>query len=180
MSTYQFSYTSIEGNPVNLSEYENKVLLIVNVASKCGFTPQYKALEELYQKYNKQGLEIIGFPCDQFGGQEPGTEQEIIEFCTLNYGVTFPLSQKVDVRDSGAIPLYKYLTSQKDFEGFGEGEKAAFMEQFLKEKYQDGYADNQIKWNFTKFLIGKNGEVVARYEPTTEPESIAPYIEKLL
>ena len=179
MSIYKFSYTSISGKPINLSEYKGKVLLIVNVASKCGFTPQYKALEELYGRYKAQGFEIIGFPCDQFGGQEPGTEAEIIEFCSLNYGVTFPLSEKAEVRDAGAIPLYQYLTAQKSFEGF-TGEKAEFMEKFLKEKYQDGYADDQIKWNFTKFLIGKDGEVVARYEPTAEPESIAAEIEKLL
>jgi glutathione peroxidase len=180
MSVHNFSYTSIEGVPVDLSKYEGKVLLIVNVASKCGFTPQYKALEELYKRYKTQGLEIIGFPCNQFGGQEPGTEKEIIEFCSLNYGVTFPLSGKVDVREEGAIPLYQYLTTQKGFKGFGEGDKAKFMENFLKEKYQDGYNDSQIKWNFTKFLIGKNGEVFDRYEPTTEPESIATDIEKLL
>ncbi|GHU49637.1 glutathione peroxidase [Clostridia bacterium] len=180
MSIHKFSYTSISGEPVNLSEYDGKVILIVNVASKCGFTPQYKALEELYKKYKEQGFEIIGFPCDQFGGQEPGTEEEIVNFCSLNYGVTFPLSAKVEVREEGAIPLYQYLTAQKPFQGFFEGEKAQFMETFLKEKYQDGYTDSQIKWNFTKFLIDKNGEVVARYEPTVEPESIAAEIEKLL
>jgi glutathione peroxidase len=180
MSIYTFNYTSIAGQPVSLSEYSGKVLLIVNVASKCGFTPQYEGLEALYKRYKEQGFEIIGFPCDQFGGQEPGTEQEIAEFCSINYGVTFPLSGKVEVREDGAIPLYKYLTAQKSFEGFGEGERAQFMENFLKEKYQDGYTDSQIKWNFTKFLIGKDGEVVTRYEPTAEPQAIAADIEKLL
>jgi glutathione peroxidase len=180
MPVYEFSYTSIEGKRISLSEYSGKVLLIVNVASKCGFTPQYKGLEELYKRYKGKGFEIIGFPCDQFGGQEPGTEKEIVEFCSINYGVTFPLSEKVKVREDGAIALYKYLTAQKSFMGFGSGEKAQFMEKFLKEKYKNGYTDNQIKWNFTKFLIDKNGEVTARFEPTAEPENIASDIEKLL
>jgi glutathione peroxidase len=180
MSIYEFGYTSISGESVQLSDYEGKVLLLVNVASKCGFTPQYKALEEIYEKHTEQGFEIIGFPCDQFGGQEPGTEEEIVEFCSVNYGVKFPLSKKVNVRDENATELYQYLTSQTSFEGFGEGERAEFLENFLKEKYQDGYSDSQIKWNFTKFLIGKDGEIVKRYEPTVTPESIEGEIEALL
>ncbi|MDR0886893.1 MAG: glutathione peroxidase [Clostridiales Family XIII bacterium] len=180
MSVYDFSYTSIEGEPVNLSDYAGKVLLIVNVASKCGFTPQYKALEELYEKYSSQGFEIIGFPCDQFGGQEPGSKEEIVEFCSIRYGVTFPLSEKVEVRDENAIPLYKYLTDQKGFEGFGKGLKSKALTTMLKAKYKDGFTDEQIKWNFTKFLIDKKGAVVSRFEPPVEPEAIAPDIEELL
>lgn len=180
MSVYGFAYTSIENQPVPMSEYEGKVVLIVNTASKCGFTPQYKGLEELYQRYKDQGFTVIGFPCNQFMEQEPGSDLEISEFCSIHYGVTFPLSQKVDVRDETVIPLYQYLTSQKGFEGLGKGVKAKAMELMLKGRYKNGFSDNQIKWNFTKFLIDRNGNVVSRYEPTVEPKDIAGDIEKLL
>lgn len=180
MSIYQFDYTSIEGKPTKMSEYEGKVLLIVNTASKCGFTYQYEGLQELYDKYNSKGFEIVGFPCNQFNEQEPGTEEEVKEFCTIRYGVTFPLSQKVDVRDETAIPLYQYLTSLKGYEGMGKGPKAKSFELMLRGKYKDGYKDPQIKWNFTKFLIDRQGNVVARFEPTVEPKDLAAHIEKLL
>ncbi|MCP1102116.1 glutathione peroxidase [Aequitasia blattaphilus] len=177
---YNFNYVSIENKPVEMSEYKGKVLLIVNTASKCGFTPQYEGLEALYEKYKDQGLEIIGFPSNQFMEQEPGTNEEISEFCSLRYGVTFPLSQKVEVRDENAVPLYQYLTSQKDFEGMGKGIKAKAMTAMLKKRYKDGYSDNQVKWNFTKFLIDRKGEVYGRYEPTFVPEDMVSDIEKLL
>jgi len=180
MSVYDYAYTSIEDRPVKLSEYRGGVLLIVNTASKCGFTPQYTGLEELYQSYKDRGFTVIGFPCNQFMEQEPGTDQEISEFCSVRYGVTFPLSQKVDVRGENAIPLYQYLTSQKGFEGFGKGVKAKSMELMLKARYKEGYSDAQIKWNFTKFLIDREGNVIARYEPTVEPKDIAADIEKIL
>jgi glutathione peroxidase len=180
MSVYDYEYTSIENKTVQMTEYRGQILLIVNTASKCGFTPQYKGLEELYGQYKDRGFSVIGFPCNQFMGQEPGVESEISEFCSVRYGVTFPLSQKVDVRDDTAIPLYKYLASQKGFEGFGKGVKAKAMEVMLKSKYKRGFADSQIKWNFTKFLIDKGGNVVSRYEPTVEPKDIAGDIEKLL
>jgi glutathione peroxidase len=180
MSVYDYKYTSIEGRPVEMSQYRGKALLIVNTASKCGFTPQFKGLEELYKQYKDKGFEVIGFPCNQFMDQEPGDEQAISEFCTIRYGVTFPLSAKVDVREAGAIPLYKYLTSQKGFTGMGKGLKTKAFEIMLKAKYKDGYKDDQIKWNFTKFLIDRTGEVVARFEPPVEPKDIASDIEKLL
>jgi glutathione peroxidase len=180
MAIYNYEYTSIENANVPMSNYQGKVLLIVNTASKCGFTPQYKGLEELYQQYKDNGFEVIGFPCNQFMEQEPGTETDIAEFCSVRYGVTFPLSKKVDVRDETAIPLYKYLTSQKGFEGFGKGVKAKAMEMMLKGRYKDSYADSQVKWNFTKFLIDRDGNVVARYEPTVEPKDMKADIEKLL
>ena len=180
MSVYDYTYTSIEGKPVKMSDYAGKALLIVNTASKCGFAPQFQGLEELYKQYRDRGFEVIGFPCNQFMDQEPGDEQAISEFCTVRYGVTFPLSAKVDVREDSAIPLYRYLTSQKGFEGLGKGLKSKAFEMMLKAKYKDGYKDSQIKWNFTKFLVDKSGGVVARYEPTIEPKDIAPYIEKLL
>ena len=180
MSVYDYTYTSIEGKPVKMSDYAGKALLIVNTASKCGFAPQFQGLEELYKQYRDRGFEVIGFPCNQFMDQEPGDEQAISEFCTVRYGVTFPLSAKVDVREDSAIPLYRYLTSQKGFEGLGKGLKSKAFEMMLKAKYKDGYKDSQIKWNFTKFLVDKSGGVVARYEPTIEPKDIAPDIEKLL
>ncbi|MDR1445129.1 MAG: glutathione peroxidase [Treponema sp.] len=180
MSVYDFSYVSIEGTPVKMTEYRGKVLLIVNTASKCGFTPQYKDLEELYRRYKESGFTVIGFPCNQFGGQEPAAEPEIAGFCTLRYGVDFPLSQKVDVRGDAAHPLFKYLITQKEFQGLGSGLKAAVLSAMFKKLYKDGYSDNQIKWNFTKFLVDKNGEVVNRYEPVVKPLTIAAAIEKLL
>ncbi len=180
MSIYDYQYTSIEGKTVEMSEYKGKVLIIVNTASKCGFAPQYQGLQELYEHYHDQGLVVIGFPCNQFMEQEPGSEQEISSFCSVRYGVNFPLSQKVDVRDETAHPLYKYLTSQKKFEGLGKGIKAKSMELILKGKFKKNYADPQIKWNFTKFLIDREGNVFGRYEPTVEPKDMIKDIEALL
>lgn len=154
---YQFTAKTIDGEEKSLSDYKGKVLLIVNVASKCGYTKQYKGLQELYEKYKDKGFEILAFPCNQFGGQEPGTNEEIKEFCTTNYNVTFQLFDKIDVNGDNAHPLYKYLTSQKG-----------------------GFITDAIKWNFTKFLVDKNGNVIERYAPQTEPASIAEKIEKLL
>ncbi len=180
MSVYDYEYTSIEGKHVPMSEYKGKVMVIVNTASKCGFTPQYKGLEELYKKYNEKGFEVIGFPCNQFGEQEPGDEEAISEFCSVRYGVTFPLSQKVDVREDSAIPLFQYLTGQKSFDGFGKGIKARALMTFVKSKQGDSIHDDQIKWNFTKFLIDREGNVVGHYEPTTPPEDMVAAIEGLL
>jgi glutathione peroxidase len=157
-SIYEIAVKTIDGKEVTLSDYQGKVLLIVNVASKCGFTSQYKGLESLYQKYKAEGLEILGFPCNQFGGQEPGTETEIQSFCSLNYGVTFPMFAKIDVNGAHEHPLYAYLKSKKTgLLGF-----------------------DAIKWNFSKFLIDRQGEVVERYAPSTSPESISTDIETYL
>lgn len=180
MSIYDYTYTSIEGKPVKMKDYEGKVILIVNTASKCGFAPQFQGLEELYKQYKEKGFEVIGFPCNQFMDQEPGDEHAISEFCTIRYGVTFPLSSKVDVREDSAIPLYKYLTSQKEFTGMGKGLKTKAFEIMLKAKYKDGFKDKQVKWNFTKFLVDRKGEVVARFEPVVEPKDIDSDIRKLL
>lgn len=180
MSVYSYEYTSIEGKPVKMSEYKDKVLLIVNTASKCGFTPQYEGLQKLYDDFNDKGLEIIGFPSNQFMDQEPGTNEEVADFCKIRFGVTFPLSQKVEVRDDNAIPLYKYLTSQKGFKGLGKGIKTKSLEILLRKKYKDSYSDDQIKWNFTKFLIDQNGDVISRFEPPVTPEEIRPEIERIL
>lgn len=180
MSIYNYQYTSIEGKPTDMTEYKGRVLVIVNTASKCGFAPQFAGLEDLYRQYKDRGFEVIGFPCNQFMDQEPKDEKAISEFCTLRYGVTFPMSSKVDVREDSAIPLFKYLTAQKGFEGTGKGVKAKAFEMMLKAKYKDGYKDDQIKWNFTKFLIDREGAVVARFEPMVEPKDISADIEKLL
>ncbi|MDR1540430.1 MAG: glutathione peroxidase [Clostridiales bacterium] len=176
MSVYDYNYTSIEGKTVPLSDYKGKVLLIVNTASKCGFTPQYAGLEELWKAYGDRELVVIGFPCNQFGGQEPGDAEQISEFCTVRYGVTFPLSAKIEVNGKQADPLFVYLKSQRQFGGFGKGAKAKMMSVMTKAKV----GEPDIKWNFTKFLIDQSGEVVGRFEPTTEPASIASEIEKLL
>ena len=158
MTVYDFSAKTIPGEEKSLKEYEGKVLLIVNVASKCGFTPQYKGLQEVYDKYKEQGLEILGFPCNQFGGQEPGTEADITSFCELNCGVNFPMFAKIDVKGDKAHPLYTYMTEQAP--GL-LGMKA-------------------VKWNFTKFLIGKDGKVVGRFAPQTKPVDLEVEIEKVL
>lgn len=158
MTVYNFSAKTINGEEKSLREYEGKVLLIVNVASKCGFTPQYKGLQAIYEKYKEQEFEILGFPCNQFGRQEPGTEEEIISFCELNYGVSFPMFAKVDVKGDSAHPLYTYMTDQAP--GI-LGMKA-------------------VKWNFTKFLIGRDGKVIDRFAPQTKPEELEKEIEKIL
>ena len=157
-SIYDFSVNDIHGKVQKLDEYKDKVLLIVNVASKCGFTPQYNGLEALYEKLHGRGFEILGFPSNQFGAQEPGNEAEIAQFCELNYGVKFPLFAKIDVNGSDAAPLYQYL-----------------------KKAKPGLLGSEaIKWNFTKFLVDRKGKVVERYAPNVEPQAIAGDIEKLL
>ena len=150
MSIYAYSARDIDGQEVPLERYRGHTLLIVNVASRCGFTPQYTGLEALYRKFEGQGLVVLGFPCDQFGHQEPGNENEIKNFCSLNYDVTFPMFAKIDVNGSNAHPVYKYL----------------------KHEAKGLLGSEAIKWNFTKFLVGKDGEVVKRYAPNDTPESI--------
>ncbi|MBT68013.1 MAG: glutathione peroxidase [Thiotrichales bacterium] len=156
-SIYQFNLCKIDGEEISLNDFEGKVVLIINTASHCGLTYHYKGLESLYQEYKDEGLVIIGFPCNQFGKQEPGSSEEIQSFCDLNYGVTFPLSEKIEVNGSNAHPIYKYLKS------------------VLKGKLNDS-----IKWNFTKFLIDRNGAPYKRFSATVEPEDIKPYINELL
>lgn len=181
MSIYDFSLKSIRGKEQSLSDYKGKVLIIVNTASKCGFTPQYQELQSLYTKYADQGLEILGFPSNQFAEQEPGTNEEVQNFCQVNYGVTFPLFEKIDVRGETAHPLFQYLTSQIPFQGFDYkhpiGEK---LHGVLKERFPEFLEGDSIKWNFTKFLIDRSGKVVQRYEPTTLPSAMQADIEKLL
>lgn len=181
MGVYDFKAKTNRGVEKSLGDYRGKVLLIVNTASKCGFTPQYEGLEALYKKYKDQGLEILGFPCNQFAEQEPGTNEEVQAFCRLNYGVTFQLFEKGDVRGENAQPLFKYLTSQKGFKGFDPNHKnTPILTKVLKESFPEYLKGDSIKWNFTKFLIDREGNVVDRFEPTTEPSALEPAIEKLL
>ena len=155
---YDFEANLLNGDPVKLGEYRGKTLLIVNTASQCGFTPQYSGLEKLYDKFKARGLEILGFPCNQFGKQEPGSSEEIAEFCSVNYGVTFPIFEKIDVNGKGAHPLYRYLKSEA----------------------RGVLGSEPIKWNFTKFLVNREGKVVERYGSTTKPEQIEADIEAAL
>ena len=177
---YGFKAISNQGDEVDFSSYKGKVLLIANTASKCGFTPQYDGLEALYNKYKDKGLVVIGFPCDQFGHQEPGTNEEIAEFCRLNYGVTFPLMDKTEVNGVNASPIFIWLYSEKPFAGFGDGETARFMDKMLSSQDPDYASNPDIKWNFTKFLIDRKGRVVARFEPTASPEQMEKCIIELL
>ena len=181
MSVYDFVVKANNGEEKSLAAYKGKVLLIVNTASKCGFTPQFKELQELYVKYKAQGLEILGFPCNQFAGQEPGTNEEVQEFCRFNYGVTFPIFAKGDVRGENAQPLFQYLTKEQGFKGFdADHPYAELLSNALKENFPEYLEGDSIKWNFTKFLIDRQGNVVERFEPTTVPSAIAGDIEKLL
>ena len=157
MKFYEFEAVKMNGQTVSMEEYKGKVIVIVNTASKCGFTPQLKALEELYERYGEQGLVILGFPCNQFARQDPGTNKEISEFCLINYGVSFPMFEKIDVNGENAHPLFQYLKQEAH-----------------------GTLGNDIKWNFTKFLIDRDGKVVRRFAPKTKPERMEEVIIKLL
>ncbi len=157
-SVYDFTVTTIAGEEQNLADYKGKILLIVNSASKCGFTPQFEGLEELYQKFSGKGFEILGFPCNQFGGQDPGSEKEILEFCQVNYGVTFPMFSKIEVNGENTHPLYRYL----------------------KTAAPGILGSENIKWNFTKFLIDTNGKVLQRFASSTTPKDIEKHIIKLI
>ncbi|GAB2026260.1 glutathione peroxidase [Lactovum odontotermitis] len=157
MGFYDYKATKMNGQEVSMSDYAGKVVLVVNTASKCGFTPQFEGLEQLYKDYREKGLEILGFPCNQFGHQDAGSNSEIEEFCQLNYGVTFTMFQKIEVNGANAHPLYKFLKKEKS-----------------------GLVGGTIKWNFTKFLIDREGNVVARFASAIKPEELKPEIEKLL
>ena len=176
---YDITVKDAEGKEVLLKEYEGKTLLIVNTATGCGFTPQYEALEKLYEQYREQGLVVLDFPCNQFGEQAPGTIEEIKDFCTLKYGTKFPLFEKIEVNGENESPLYTYLKSQKGFEGF-TGERADAMNAMPKKKDKDYASKPGIKWNFTKFLVDKQGNVVARFEPTAGMDEVEKAIRALL
>ncbi len=180
MSIYDFKLTARDGTEVSMEQYRGKVLLIVNTATGCGFTPHYKDIETMYEQYHDRGLEVIDVPCNQFAGQTPGTDDEIHEFCTLHYNTQFPQMKKSDVNGENALPLFEYLKSQKGFEGFGHGPVAIAMSTMLK-KIDKNYKDNpDIKWNFTKFVVDREGNVVARFEPTAKMEKVAECVASLI
>ena len=180
-TVYDFSVKDRKGADVSLKEYANEVLLIVNTATKCGFTPQYEELEKLYEDYHSKGFEVLDFPCNQFGQQAPGTYQSIHQFCKLNYNTSFPRFKKIKVNGEDAEPLYKFLKEQKGFAGWNESHPIyPILDKMLSEA-DPNYKDSpEIKWNFTKFLINKKGQVVARFEPTEDFEHIKAEIEALL
>ncbi|MBP5218236.1 MAG: glutathione peroxidase [Bacteroidales bacterium] len=176
---YDFKSLSNKGVTVDFAQFEGKVLMVVNTASKCGFTPQYDGLEALYQKYKDEGLVIVGFPCDQFAGQEPGSNEEIEEYCRLNHGVTFPLMAKTDVNGANAEPVFEYLKAKAPVEDYS-GLKAKATRKLLKGISKSVEKDSDILWNFTKFLINRDGTVVKRFAPTTTPEDIEPAIKEMI
>ena len=180
MGIYDYTVPAVGGEEISLKDYEGKVILIVNTATGCGFTPHYKDLEAFYAKYHDKGLEIIDVPCNQFAGQTPGTDEEIHEFCTLKYNTEFPQMKKSDVNGENALPLFTYLKSQKGFEGFGKGPTALAMSAMLKKIDKDYKNNPDIKWNFTKFVVDRQGNVVARFEPTAKMADVEACIASLL
>ncbi len=177
MTTYDFTVTTPGGTPRSLRDYAGRVLLFVNVASKCGFTPQYEGLAALYRDAAGRGLEILGFPCNQFGGQEPGTDAEIADFCSAQYDVTFPLFSKIDVNGPAADPLYQYLRVEApgDF-----GPDSGMLYDHVKKTRPEAIGTAEVKWNFTKFLVDRDGSVVRRYESTVTPEEIRADLDAML
>ncbi len=180
MSIYDYTVPMPKGGELSLKDYEGKVILIVNTATGCGFTPHYKPLEAMYEKLHDKGLEIVDVPCNQFDGQTPGTDDEIHEFCQLKYNTQFPQMKKSDVNGENALPLYTYLKSQKGFEGFGHGPMALAMGAMLKKIDKDYKNNPDIKWNFTKFVVNRSGEVVARFEPTADMKEVERCVESLI
>ncbi|MDE5819827.1 MAG: glutathione peroxidase [Lachnospiraceae bacterium] len=180
MSIFDFTVQAQDGNAVPLSEYQGKVLLIVNTATGCGFTPQYDALQDLYELHQKDGLEILDFPCNQFAEQAPGSDEEIHSFCTGRYGITFPQFSKVEVLGENASPLFQYLSDNTSFDGFGRSPMTLILKGVVKKMDKDYKNNGNIKWNFTKFLIDREGKIVARFEPTESMEHVKKKVEEIL
>ena len=181
MDVYGFSVTTQDNRDVSLTDYRGKVLLIVNTATGCGFTPQYNDLQKLYQEYHAQGFEILDFPCNQFGEQAPGSDGEIHEFCTLRYKITFPQFAKIEVNGENAIPLYRWLTENTIFEGFDKLHPAGMvLGQMLKKQDPNYKNSGSVKWNFTKFLISRDGQIIARFEPTASMKKVKAAVEEAL
>ena len=180
MGFYDQKVMAADGTEVSMKDYEGKVVLVVNTATGCGFTPHYKDLEEMYEKYHDQGFEIVDVPCNQFAGQAPESDEEIHEFCQLKYNTQFPQMKKTDVNGDNAAPIFKYLKEQKGFEGFGKGPKALAMSTMLM-KIDKNYKNTpDIKWNFTKFIVDRQGNVVARFEPTAKMDDVAKCVGDLI
>ena len=180
MSIYDFTVKAQDGRDIPLSDYRGKVLLIVNTATGCGFTPQYAPIEKMYLDYHDLGLEILDIPCNQFGGQAPGTDDEIHDFCTLHFNTTFPQMKKADVNGDNQLPIYAFLKSQKGFRGFGEGKMADILRSILPGIDPDYEHNSNIKWNFTKFIIDRQGQVAARFEPTADMADVENFVKSLL
>ncbi|MBQ3798371.1 MAG: glutathione peroxidase [Butyrivibrio sp.] len=180
MGFYDYSVKDAQGNEVSMNDYAGKVVLVVNTATGCGFTPHYKDIEAMYEEFHDQGFEVLDIPCNQFAGQTPGTDEEIHEFCQLHYNTKFPQMTKSEVNGANELPLYTYLKSQKGFEGFGKGPAALAMSVMLK-KIDKNYKHNpDIKWNFTKFVVDRNGNVVARFEPTEDMKKVSECVASLI
>ena len=177
---YDYKILKSNGDLLDLSSLKGKVILVVNTATGCGFTPQYAPIEEMYKKYHDKGLEIIDIPCNQFGGQAPGSDEEIHEFCTLHYNTTFEQMKKADVNGDKELPLFSYLKEKQGFKGFGQGRMAELMHNMLMKQDPHYMEKSDIKWNFTKFLVDRNGEVVERFEPTEDMEKVNKCVEALL
>ena len=177
---YDYTLTSQNGETVRMDSFKGKVVLVVNTATGCGFTPHYEPLEKMYRNLHDKGLEILDIPCNQFGGQAPGTDEEIHTFCTLHYNTTFPQMKKADVNGDNELPLYAYLKSQKGFAGFDEHQYKKLLEEMFSKTDPDWAAKPDIKWNFTKFVIDRKGNVVARFEPTADMAAVEAFIVKLL
>ena len=180
MGIYDYSVEKRNGEMLSLKEFEGKVVLIVNTATGCGFTPQYEDLQNLYNAFHEKGLEILDIPCNQFAGQTPGTDEEIHAFCTLNYNTQFPQMKKSDVNGENALPLYAFLKEQKGFEGFGHSPKGLAMAAMCLTRDVNYKKNPDIKWNFTKFLVDRDGNVVERFEPTADMQDVAKKVAELI
>lgn len=179
-SIYDFSLVRRDGSEFSLEEYRGKVMLIVNTATGCGFTPHYEPIEQLYEELHDNGFEVIDVPCNQFAGQTPGNDEEIHEFCQLKYNTQFEQFKKSDVNGENALPLFTYLKEQKGFEGFGKGPAALAMSAMMLKVDKDYKKNPDIKWNFTKFVVDRDGNVVARFEPTVDMKKVAQFIRELV
>ena len=179
-SIYDIKVKDMDGKEISMSEYKGKVLLIVNTATKCGFTPQYEELQELYDKFKDKGLVILDFPCNQFGEQAPGDIASIHQFCTEKYSTTFPQFDKIDVNGENESPLFAFLKSKQAFKGFGNGAQAKFMDEMMKKKDPEYASKPDIKWNFTKFLVDAQGNVIARFEPTVSMNLVSSMVSSKL
>lgn len=179
MNAFDFNVRAQDGSDVALSQFKGKVLLIVNTATGCGFTPQYTELQEMYESLHDKGLEILDFPCNQFGEQTPGSDEEVHSFCTGRYGITFPQYSKIDVNGEKAIPLYKWITENTKFAGFS-GAMGLVLKPIVKKMDKDYKNNGNIKWNFTKILVNRDGEIVARFEPTESIKNIEEKIKEVL
>ena len=180
MSIYDYTVPKPNGEELNLADCKGKVILIVNTTTGCGFTPHYEALEKMYEKYHKKGLEVIDIPCNQFGGQTPGTDEEVHQFCTLRYNTQFPQMKKSNVNGKDELPLYTYLKSEKGFAGFDDNPYKKAMENMMAKIDENWAANPDIKWNFTKFVIDRNGNVAARFEPTADMKIVEEFVAALI